>query len=373
LILIACGWCAFAVAAEPNAHNLRVSLLRPYATATFSVVERAAIAVLNTRPDEALFQPRTGRVAESRRHDGVPWRETYDGPRRHTAKSPPLPAGASSHVICVGRFAAAVAGPGPAAPLPLWRSELNEPGVHVIVSNRYASRADIRPGADGVSQNLAYDLSAQALADSYLRSAEAARDRLRVVRVSCGFRADIDEIGELPGHLRRAPQSVENESVVAYDTLGHGARIPVEAGGPDEIRAMRCARSGRREDYVGRVADIGAVEFQPPRPYPMAAADYAALVRGFLTDEAVVNLFHCFTGEPYTSPVDGSPVGSIASQVKRALPQGVTVVGVRGDCALSFEFDDLNGNGRWDPPGETVVGINPYPRAGGDWEFNDGR
>ena len=361
--------CAAGAEAAENVHNLTVSETKRFAHGTFNVVATPQPATLNTRPVNVSFIPGTGEVVEYRRHPGgIFWIKTFDGADRHTARCPPIPANTSSHVVCKGQFAPPGVGVGPPAPGPTWRSELTEAGVHVIVINAYNRLADEAPGADGVSYNQTVSLSGDALEREY-----PANGGDRVVKLKCGTGGNIIMISRLPRYLRNLDPPVANGSVVTYGTLGHGRRWDITRNpviGQQTVRVMLCARSAADAlDLVGRVADFAA-ETNPPE-HPMNAPAYAGRVRPFLRAHAIVNLWHCYTGEPYTSPATGRGVQSVAGQVNAALPGDVTVIGIIGDCTFPFfNFDDINPDGVWQP-GERITGYVPHPwDPGNPWDVN---
>jgi len=372
--------------AGQNVHNLTVSRGRPFAHADFKVVPKAQMAEINTRPAGGdRFIAGRGRVFEGRRHGGATWVETRDTAGLYQARCARVPENTPSTVVCVGQFdprgrsggasgsrggsgsgrKAAVAGPP-------WRSQLNEPGTHVIICNSYNTASDRRPGTDGMTTNQCFRFSGEAL-----RSMYSAGSGNRVVLVKCGFgatpragAAEIIKVSRLPNCLRNLRPPVRNESVVTVDTLGHGKHIRVMQS---SVRVMKCARKAPANamDLVGRAPDfsneIGAPEFA------LDSAAYAGLLAPFLKAHAFVNLLHCFTGEGYKSPIGPRPdVPSIAGQVKAAevMPSTVTVTGVVGVVNFPVQYTDTNENGRWDP-GEPISPGVPRPSGVGDrWDVN---
>jgi len=298
-------------------------------------------AVLETTPaPRFVFNPKSGRVAACERHGGQPWVITDNTAAICKALSPPIPAGTASQVICIGQFGG---GPGPGKP-PEWRSDIYKPGVHVIVFNQYNRPSDIGDGKR-VSYNTAYLACAQVLASKYSE---------RTVLVKCGLGGDIQKIADLPAYLAGLTPPVANNSVVTYDTLGHGGvATSIIQGKMETCYSIECARSGDAElDIAGKAEDnavIGAMVPGPPATmHFMPIPAYANILSQFLRTDAIVNLCHCFTGDHYdffTSPdpppqIQARP--AIASQLKAVLPAGMVVTGISGTADFYTSWEDLN-------------------------------
>jgi hypothetical protein len=383
-LALACSGLAAGGEEQVNEHNLTVSRNRPWAHAAFQVIQKERSAALNTTPEgNDQFIPGTGRVAETARHGEAIWIMAKNEAGLCRAQCARVPAKTPSRVICVGQFKIPAAGGGAAgggaaqggqaAPPtgPSWRSELNEPGTHVIIANAYNRPADTVLDADGLSYNLIVGFSALALRTMY-----PVGDGNRVVVVGCGaamatLPKNIPQIGQFPAHLAGLQPPVQNGSVITLDTLGHGRDWPIMQS---TILVMLCARQAPPNalDVVGRSADY-AFEIKQPEA-ALDVNNYAQLVRPCLRDNAFVNLNHCHTGEGYTSPVQGvGKVRSVAGQLKTILPAGMTVSGIIGLCKFPAPtYTDTNHNGHWDF-GEPIDGVVPHPDASGDnWEVNGG-
>ncbi|HUX01368.1 MAG: hypothetical protein WBD63_04940 [Phycisphaerae bacterium] len=144
-------------------------------------------------------------------------------------------------------------------------------------------------------------------------------------------------------------------------------------------RIMTCARQPENQkDAVGHSTDLAIIQLDPNFPsdwHPLPMPQYADLIRPFLRGDAIVNLLHCHTGEPYRFFADATGKNtvertSLAAQIKSTtppLPSGVISAGIVGGCSFGGDFVDNNGNGRWDA-GEKVIGRMPRPDTGGTWE-----
>jgi hypothetical protein len=261
-----------------------------------------------------------------------------------------------------------------------WRSQLVEPGVHVIVVNRYLRAGDQTPNPGyGLNRNEVFYFAGQALQEIH-RVSGADGNPDRVVLLTCGLGGDIERIAGLPVYLRGLDPLVEDGTVITYDTIGHGIRHdlvgkyqngpgqPVEVIPLGTLRALRAARSGQEEaDWVGKAAEL-----QPFLPLPNeiahlleAETGYAPLVGPFLKEHAVVTLAHCYTGEDYdlkdlNDPAPPATVRpSVARQVDAGLPAEVTVIGFKGNCATGvFLSKDVNGNKLFDRnDGDVIAGV----------------
>jgi len=332
-------------------------------------------AVLETTPaGGSSFVPKSGKVASCERHGGQPWVIGDNTAAMCKALSPPIPANTASQVICIGQFAVA-GGPGPApGNPPVWRSDLYKPGVHVIVVNLYNRDSSIDVPEGSISLNDSVNLAADALKEKY-RNMDT---NGRTVYVKCGLGGNIQKFADLPAYLAGLTPPAANNSVVTYDTLGHGAHFtrPPEIGSPFTI-FMECARSGADEmDMVGLAADwqiLQALPEPPSRPpatmHFMATTAYAGIIAPFLTDTAIVNLDHCYTGDgykfytaaDYNSRQEDKP--SIAQQLKGALPAGVRVMGIAGYISFPITKEIV----LHPPPDFYPRGRVPAPDAGSTW------
>ena len=128
-------------------------------------------------------------------------------------------------------------------------------------------------------------------------------------------------------------------------------------------------------DAVGNDTDLAIIQLgNPPDWHPLPLPQYVDIIRPFLRDDAIVNLLHCFTGEPYRFFADATGKNiverpSLAAQIKSTtppLPSAVISAGIGGNGSFGGDCVDSNGNGRWDP-GEKVIGRMPRP-DGGTWE-----
>ena len=351
-----------------NVHNNSVTRQDAWDTRPFVVKNQQMVAELNTVPSDGSFVPGSGRVVVSERHNNVPWSTKVNSAILHQALSPPIPANTSSQVICIGLFATPPGGQGTPPP---WRSDLFKPGVHVIVINQYNTEADCKADSKGVSHNMLYIYSGDALVAKYARDSSG-----RVLRVTCGLSGDIQQIDQLPGYLRNLNPPVADHTVNTYDTLGHGACYEFTVNGVTErAMVMQGARQTLNQlDTIGNPTDLAIIQLgNPPDWHPLTFAQYADLIRPFLRDDAIVNFLHCLTGEPYKFFADATGQGrvnrpSVAAQLDAAIGGNVIASGITNICRFEYDFYDLNGNGHVDP-GE-VDGYPPQPTLGGTWQIN---
>ncbi|MGB2614719.1 MAG: hypothetical protein WBD63_04930 [Phycisphaerae bacterium] len=242
----------------------------------------------------------------------------------------------------------------------------------MIVVNQYNTTKDTTPDAKGVTMNGKFIFSGIALKEMYAEDSNG-----RTVLLTCGLNGNIQQIDQLPGYLSGLNPPVAYHSVSTYDTLGHGDLGKFTIKKVTEIaRVMEGARQPWNQvDTVGHSTDLAIIQLGNPSDWhPLPVPDYADLIRPFLRDDAIVNLLHCFTGEPYSFFADATGENivertSLAAQIKSTtppLPSGVISAGISGNCACGGGYADDNGNGRWDPE-EPVIGRMPRP-DGGTWQ-----
>jgi hypothetical protein len=294
----------------------KISRAKPMACSKYMVQDENTMAVLDTVPNDtaSLFRPKSGQVVQCKRHGAAVWIIVESSETLVKAVSPPIPGGTSSRAFVTGEFKESAPsagggegggggeGEGGRKMAPNWHSFVREPSAHVILLHQYGDAA--------------FDRCVRASGGA-LQAIYPDGDECYCVQVGKWHPGSehVDTVRDLDTYL--TAKGVAATSVNTFATLGHTQYEGMGSG--NVVNFMKSGRkTGAAHDLVGSPDELVAVPSRPEEVH-MTAEDFIKEVAARLARTAVVQLYHCHTGNIYRRVIPPRDQKDLAREILRPL------------------------------------------------------